>query len=282
MKLHRVGVIGLGLIGGSIGLDLQELGHEVYGLVNKKRTAIRAKERGLAKFVSTDPKIIKDCSIVILALPLHQLIKPTQKLIDALPNNAVITDVGSVKKPILDTWRKLHPHFVPSHPMSGTIKTGVEAGESDLFKNHPWVATPDQTTDQEALNLVKSLAISLGSNWVTTDADTHDNAVALISHLPVFISAALLKTVDTENNNQVLNLAKAIASNGFKDTTRVGGGNPELGVAMAMHNSTSILDTLSSYRSSIDKFEKIIKSEQWEKLQKELEITQQSRPDYLN
>ncbi len=281
MGLDRVGIIGLGLIGGSIGLDLQAKGFEVCGLVNREKTATRAKERGLAQLVSTDPTIISDCSIVILALPLKQLIEPTEQLINALPLKAVITDVGSVKKPVLNKWRGLHPKFVASHPMSGTIKTGVEAGQRGLFKNKPWVATPDPTTDQEALNVIKNLAISLGSNWITTDADTHDQSVALISHLPVFISASLLKTVNKEKNNEVSVLAKTIASSGFEDTTRVGGGNPSLGVAMAMYNSSSILETLTSYRSSIDKFEQMIRNKQWKQLQKELEKTQQDRPDYL-
>jgi len=281
MELHRIGIIGLGLIGGSIGLDLQAKGHEVCGLVHREITATRAQERGLAQLVSTDPTIIKDCSIVIVALPLQQLIEPTQELINALPANAVITDVGSVKKPILNKWKNLHPKFIASHPMSGTIQTGVEAGQRELFKNKPWVATPDQTTDPEALKVVKNLALTLGSNWVTTDAETHDQAVALVSHLPVFISASLLAAVNQETNNEVLNLAKTIASGGFKDTSRIGGGNPSLGVAMAMYNSESLLKTFSTYRSSIEKFEKIIFHKQWDKLEQELEQTQINRPDYL-
>ena len=281
MELNRIGIIGLGLIGGSIGLDLQAKGHEVCGLVHREITATRAQERGLAQIVSTDPTIIQDCSIVIVALPLQQLIKPTQELINALPTNAVITDVGSVKKPVLNKWKNLHPKFIASHPMSGTIQTGVEAGQRELFKNKPWVATPDHTTDPEALKVVKNLALSLGSNWVTTDAETHDQAVALVSHLPVFISASLLTAVSQEKNNEILNLAKMLASGGFKDTTRIGGGNPSLGVAMAMYNSEIILKALSTYRSSIDKFEKMIFHKQWDKLEQELERTQSNRPDYL-
>ncbi len=281
MELHRVGIIGLGLIGGSIGLDLQAKGHEVCGWVNKEENAIKAKERGLAQFISTDPEIIADCSIVILALPLPQLIEPAKQLINALPINAVITDVGSVKKPVLNKWRRLHPKFVASHPMSGTIHTGVEAGQRKLFKNKPWVATPDETTDNDALTVVKNLAISLGSDWITTDAETHDQAVALISHLPVYISASLLKSVNEERNNKVSTLAKTIASSGFKDTTRVGGGNPDLGVAMARYNSEKILETFTTYRASIDKFEKMISHKQWDKLKQELEQTQQNRSNYL-
>ncbi len=281
MEFNRVGIIGLGLIGGSIGLDLQEKGFEVCGLVHREKTAARAKERGLAQTISTDPKILKNCSIVILALPLQQLIEPSQELINALPINAVITDVGSVKKPILNKWRQLHPKFVASHPMSGTIQTGVEAGKRDLFKNNPWVATPDKTTDQKSLNTVKSLANSLGSKWITADADIHDEAVALVSHVPVFVSASLLNTVNNEKQDEISSLAKTIASSGFKDTTRIGGGNPSLGVAMAMYNREKISAILNIYRSSIDKYEKMIFNREWDQLQKELEKTQKIRPHYL-
>ncbi len=281
MGSNRIGIIGLGLIGGSLGLDLQNLGYEVVGLVNKEETAKRAKERGLAQFISTNPNIVADCSIIIIALPLPQIINPTQALIDALPKQAVITDVGSVKTPVMETWQKIHPRFVGSHPMAGTIHTGVEAGERNLFKDRPWVATPENTTDRDALEVVKELAVALESNWITTDSKLHDHAVALISHLPVFVSASLMQTVQTEPNEALVHLTQTIASSGFADTTRVGCGNPDLGVAMASFNTSHILDALQSYRLSIDNFEKIIKSNQWVKLQAELKKNQLSRPDFL-
>ena len=90
MSNTRVGIVGLGLIGGSLGLDLQSLGYEVYGLVNREETAKRAKERNLAHFISSNPNIISNCSIIIIALPLEQLVNPSAELISALPKNAVI------------------------------------------------------------------------------------------------------------------------------------------------------------------------------------------------
>ncbi len=281
MNFHRIGIIGLGLIGGSLGLDLQKLGYEVCGLVRQEKTATKAKARGLAQNISTNPSIISNCSVVILALPLSQLVKPTPELIDILPINAVITDVGSVKTPVIDTWRTLHPRFVGSHPMAGTIETGVEAGQSELFKNRPWIATPEKTTDLEAIEVIQKIADELGSNWITTEPEIHDQAVALISHLPVFTSAALLHTVALEQNDSLLTLAKNIASSGFADTTRVGGGNPDLGVAMAEHNTAAVLNAINAYRLSIDKIEKIIRAKQWELLKQELEYTKSTRPHFL-
>ena len=131
----NIGIVGLGLIGGSLGLDLQKLGYTVYGITHREKTAQKARERKLAQIISTDPSVLKNCSLIYIALPLEQLLNPSSSLINAIPRNAVVTDVGSVKVPILNTWNKLHPRFVASHPMTGTEESGVNAGRYNLFKN---------------------------------------------------------------------------------------------------------------------------------------------------
>ena len=218
----KIGIVGLGLIGGSLGLDLQKLGYTVYGITHREKTALKARERKLAQIVSTDPSVLKNCSLIYIALPLEQLLNPSSALINAIPRNAVVTDVGSVKVPILNTWNKLHPRFVPSHPMTGTEESGVNAGQHDLFKNKPWVVTPNKETDQKALEIVHQISLSLGSQWISSEAQIHDEAVGLISHLPVLISAALLNTLSTDVKPSLYSLAKSIASSGFADTSRVG------------------------------------------------------------
>ena len=276
-----IGIVGLGLIGGSLGLDLQALGFEVHGLVHKSTTAEKARKRGLSQVISTDPKILSNCDLIILALPLDQLLEPSQPLIDALPKSAVITDVGSVKEPVLKVWTKLHKRFVASHPMAGNANSGVEAGQKGLFKNRPWIATPDIDTNSEALEKVRQLALALGSQWITAEADMHDQSVALISHLPVIVSAALLRTLGNERNPSLLALARQLASSGFADTTRIGGGNPKLGTAMMANNSSAILRALTSYRWSLEQFEEAILTKHWAEIQAELEKTQALRPEFL-
>ena len=134
---QTVGVVGLGLIGGSLGLDLQARGCWVQGLVHRPSTAERAVERGLANAVSTDPACLAHCDLVILALPIPLLLKPDPVLVEALPDTAVITDVASVKAPVLAAWRDCHPRFVASHPMAGTEYAGVEAGQRDRSRGAP-------------------------------------------------------------------------------------------------------------------------------------------------
>ena len=278
---ENIGIVGLGLIGGSLGLDLQKLGYTVYGITHRENTAQKARERKLAQIVSTDTSLLKNCSLIYIALPLEQILNPSSVLIHAIPKNAVVTDVGSVKLPILNTWNKLHPRFVASHPMTGTEQSGINAGQYNLFKNKPWVVTPNKETDQQALEIVHQISLSLGSKWISTEAQIHDEAVGLISHLPVLISAALLKTLCTDINPSIYSLAKSIASSGFADTSRVGGGNPALGVSMAKFNKANLKRHLSSYRHSLDLFEKYLLEENWNELEKILVNAQKERKNFI-
>jgi arogenate dehydrogenase (NADP+) len=281
-ETKRVGIVGLGLIGGSLGLDLQAEGWDVQGLVHRSATAERAKERRLASDVSTDPACLAGCDLVILALPIPLLLQPEPSLLEALPADAVITDVGSVKQPVLEAWRERHPRFVASHPMAGTALAGVEAGIKGLFRGRPWIATPESRTDASALAMVQSLALSLGSHWLTAAAAQHDQAVALISHMPVLVSAALLRAVGDERDPAIRRLAHVLASSGFADTTRVGGGNPDLGVAMASTNREALLRSLAAYRWSLEQLEDAVLQGNWPQLQIELQRTQALRPGFLD
>ena len=280
-KPGRVGIVGLGLIGGSLGLDLQACGWTVQGLVHRQVTAERAIARGLVDAVSTNPRCLADCDVVILALPIPLLLNPPDELVAALPESAVVTDVGSVKQPVLEAWRHRHPRFVASHPMAGTANAGVDAGVSDLFRGRPWIATPDAGTEPMALDQVRDLAVSVGGHWLTSTATQHDQAVALISHMPVLVSAALLRAVGDERDPEIRQLAMVLASSGFADTSRVGGGNPHLGVAMASSNRDAVLRGLAAYRWSLEQLEDAVLQENWSQLELELSRTQTLRPGFL-
>ena len=277
-----VGIVGLGLIGGSIALDLRQRGIAVHGLVHRDSTALRAQERGLVDRVGTAPEVLQGCGLVVLALPLERLLEPDPGLVAALPAEAVVTDVGSVKQPLLERWQALHPRFVASHPMAGTAEAGVEAGVAGLFAGRPWVATPTDQTDPQALAVVQQLAELLGSNWFCCGAAQHDQAVALISHLPVLVSAALLHNADRAAPAEPLHgLVRALASSGFADTTRVGGGNPQLGTQMARTNRAQVLAALASYRASLAELEQRLVEDDWFQLEADLQLAQRLRPEFL-
>ena len=269
-----IGVVGLGLIGGSLALDLRAQGLRVQALVHREATAQRARQRGLADQVSTDPAVLADCALVVLALPLDRLLEPSSELLGALPAGAVITDVGSVKGPVLDRWGPW-PRFVASHPMAGTAQAGVEAGLAGLFAGRPWVATPTDATDPEALAVVRGLAEAVDARWIECLAADHDQAVALISHLPVLLGAALIEAAGQAP------LARALASSGFADTSRVGAGNPELGSLMARYNREALLVALARYRTSLAALEQLVQGGDWPGLEQRLVQAQAHRPEFL-
>jgi arogenate dehydrogenase (NADP+) len=276
-----VGIVGLGLIGGSLGLDLRQRGQEVRALVHRASTAERARERGLADRVDTDPALLEACGLIVLALPLDQLLDPSPELRAALPAGAVVTDVGSVKAPVLERWRHWHGRFVASHPMAGTAEAGVEAGIGGLFAGRPWVATPAADTDPDALAQVQQLAELLGAHWLCCGAQQHDRAVALISHMPVLVSAALLEAAAGEADGATAALARQLASSGFADTSRIGGGNPALGTLMARSNREAVLAALGHYRRQLEGLEQLVQQERWGELEGRLSRCQQRRPEFL-
>jgi arogenate dehydrogenase (NADP+) len=172
--------------------------------------------------------------------------------------------------------------FVASHPMAGTSRSGVEAGEKGLFQGRPWVATPDADTDPEALEAVRQLATTVGARWLCCDAAAHDRAVALISHLPVLVGAALLQTADGGGQASGRGgLVRDLASSGFADTTRVGGGNPELGALMARCNRTELLAALGRYRQAIAGLERLVELEDWPGLEEVLRECGEVRQEFL-
>ena len=134
-----IGVVGLGLIGGSLGLDLRQRGHQVVGLARRQSTVERAIERGLVDEASSDPSCLRGCGLVLLALPLNQLVKPDEALLQALPPESLVLDAGSVKQPVLAAWQPV-PRFVGCL-LAGTAEAGVEAGVAGLFQgalgDHP-------------------------------------------------------------------------------------------------------------------------------------------------
>lgn len=278
----KIGIVGLGLIGGSLGLKLQNLNHTIYGVANNKMNEKGAKDRQLANFVSCDLGILKDCSLIILALPIKNLVNPCPELIKAIPKNAIVTDVGSIKEPIIKKWEKINPLFIGSHPMAGTEKKGVQSGFADLFKNAKWILTPTQKTDSNSIKILSKLILSMGCEVCKASPKDHDEAVSLISHLPIFLASALIETAHMENNKTLLELTKKLASSGFADTSRVGGGNPGLALDLATNNKTQILKALKIFKAKIDNLESIIREENWELLSQKLSNLKNIRESFID
>ena len=278
----KIGIVGLGLIGGSLGLKLQSLNHTIYGIANNELNEKKAKEKKLANFVSCDLSLLKKCELIILALPIKDLIIPSRRLAASIPQEAIVTDVGSVKEPIVNTWENLHPLFIGSHPMAGTEKKGVDSGFEGLFKNAKWIITPTQNSDSNAVRTISKLIKSMDCEICKASPKEHDEAVSLISHLPIFLASTLIETAYTKNNPALLDLTQKLATTGFADTSRVGGGNEKLGLDLAMNNQINVLNAINNFKKRLNTMESLIKEKNWELLSKKLSEAKEIREKFIN
>jgi len=278
----KIGIVGLGLIGGSLGLDLRSQGHEVLGVSRQERTCKIAVARGAVDDAGVDFKLLADTDAIFLCTPLAHLYTTVTRLIPYLSLNTVLTDVGSVKNSVVQAISPVWKSFVGGHPMAGTAESGIEAAQHGLFAQNPYVLTPIETTPPDAIALIESLIKPLQVRLYHCSPADHDRAVAWISHLPVMVSASLITACTSESNSNVLKLAQTLASSGFRDTSRVGGGNPDLGVMMAQYNTVEVLRSLSVYRDKLDQIMETIEQENWTALAEILQQSQRDRPKFVD
>lgn len=276
----NIGIVGLGLIGGSIGLDLRSRGFDVFGVSSRQQTCDRAQARGVVSEASIHLSLMAAADVVFICTPLGLIEPIVRDLVPYLSPHTIVTDVGSVKTPIVQAVSSLWPNFVGGHPMAGTAESGIEAAVPDLFVGRPYVLTPQAQTPAAAVDRVEEIARLLGASVYRCSPLDHDRAVAWISHLPLMASATLVAACDLEGDRDIVNLAQHLASSGFRDTSRVGGGNPELGVMVAKYNREELLRSLSIYRDSLDEFISDIEAENWQALEHKLKLTQQARQNY--
>ena len=277
----KIGIVGLGLIGGSLAIDLRQLGHTLVGVSRKAETCAAAIAQGIVDDASLDLALMATADVVFLCTPLGAIAATTQQLIPHLSPHAILTDVGSVKVPVVKTIAPLWQNFVGGHPMAGTAESGLDAAFSGLFTDKAYVLTPIETTPPLALKTVANLARSLQCRVYQCLPEEHDRAVAWISHLPVMVSASLIASCLAEADPTVLDLAQKFASSGFRDTSRVGGGNPELGLMMATHNREALLRSLHAYHRQVGQMIQQIEQQDWTALESCLIQTQQARPEFL-
>ncbi|MEB3228171.1 MAG: prephenate/arogenate dehydrogenase [Synechocystis sp.] len=277
----KIGIVGLGLIGASLAGDLRHHGHEVYGVSRRGSTCETALARGLVDFAQPDLALLRATDVVFLCTPIHTIIPTLAALVPHLHADVIVTDVASVKTAIAQPATHLWPGFIGGHPMAGTADQGIDAAQANLFQGAPYVLTPTETTDLTQLETLKALIAPLGVRLYQCSPEDHDQAVAWISHLPVMVSAALIHACDQETQGNIFTLAQQLASSGFRDTSRVGGGNPELGRLMAEYNQPALLKSLKIYQQQLQNLITLIDLKQWEEVEAKLQQAHGDRPHYL-
>ena len=234
----RAMVIGTGLIGGSVGMALRSRGWHVTGTDATPGTAARAVALGALDAEGED----RDADLVVVATPVHVAAGVVAGVLGDTDWNpdAVVTDVGSVKGPLVAAVDG--PRFVGGHPMAGSEQVGVDGASAELFVGATWVLTPTPATDPAAFLRVRSVAVDLGANVVALDPDEHDRLVAVVSHVPHLTAAALMALAADvgEEHGALLQLA----AGGFRDMTRIAAGQPGIWPGICDDNAEAIVATL--------------------------------------
>ena len=238
----KIGIISLGLIGGSLFKCLTESEHEIYAVTRNKETIEKAKK--YSKNISDDYNILKECHIIFVASPINKTVEILDKLENIVHSDTIVLDCASVKEFI--TKKKRPYKFIGSHPMAGTEFNGFDASFKELFRDAKWVLTPQENIDEKDMSVAKDIIKLTGAQTIIATAKEHDFAVALISHMPMLIAQALFKTA---SNNE---LALKLASSGFRDMTRLAMSNPIMANDMLNFNSENIIEAVQMLNSSID------------------------------
>jgi prephenate dehydrogenase len=232
---RRATVVGVGLIGGSIGMALREAGWHVSGVDSDGECCVRGLELGAIDAVGWDPA----AEITFVAVPVGVV---TQLVADALESSpdGVVTDVGGVKAAIVHAVDD--PRFVGGHPMAGSELEGVAGADASMFRGANWVLTPVVGTGDDAFTRVRAVVRSLGAEVVTLAPERHDALVAIVSHVPHLTAASLvgLAARRSEEHSAVLRLA----AGGFRDMTRIAAGHPGIWPDICAENRTAITEAL--------------------------------------
>ena len=258
MHWQKTTVVGVGLLGGSLGLAIKRgrLAARVCGLVRRPASIPECERLGVVDECTSDLAVaVQDADLVILCTPIGQMVSLAQQMLPHLKPGTIVTDVGSVKAPVV---RELEPllaagkvHFVGSHPMAGGEKMGVSAAREDLFKGAVVAITPNARTDREAEKKILALWTALGSRVARLSPEAHDELVSRSSHLVHVVASELASYVLSPIHPKEQSI---LCANGFRDTTRVAGGSPEMWRDIAMHNRSNLARVLGVFIEDLQEF----------------------------
>ena len=250
MKLDTVAIVGVGLIGGSMGLALKQrrVARRVVGVGHRRSTLQKARRRGAVDtFTTSIRKGVADAELVVLATPVDLLCEHAAEGVGAYRPDAVVTDVGSVKGTIVSQCERLlrgGPAFVGSHPLAGSERRGIDAAETDLLQGSSVLMTPTARTCPHAARRVADLWRALGAMVHVMSPSEHDRLVAGFSHLPHVVAAMLVNCLPADSREWV--------AGGFLDTTRVAGGDPRLWYGILRQNRRNVLTSLARFGKHLD------------------------------
>ncbi len=260
----RVAIVGLGLIGSSLGRALRARGHEVVGWDLEEGVRRRARQLGaVAKVVGQPSAVAQGAEVVVLAVPVGAMGRAAAEIAGGLGPETTLTDVGSVKQSVIAEVQAVLPRgviFIPGHPIAGDAHSGPEAARPDLFHGCVAVLCPPRGEGPEAegFERVRRMWEEVGARVLTLDPAQHDRALAVTSHLPHAVSYALAAAVGAaaEDDDRILGLS----AGGLRDTLRIAGSSPLMWRDIFLHNSEPVLQQITRYQEALEELRRLIEA----------------------
>ncbi len=265
MTTTKIGIIGLGLMGGSLSIALQQTSKDFYfiGLDHNEKHCTQALALGLVDEVVLNLDEIQHCDIIFLTIPVDGIIAMSKEL-NALHEKCTVIDMGSTKEKISQSIPSdIRANFVTAHPMTGTEKFGPAAAVPDLYKDKVVVLCDMEKSGVYQQNVVKDLFSSIGMTLVFMDAKEHDRHAAFISHMPHALSYSLANAVMKQEAAESI---IALAGGGFKDMGRIAKSSPNMWEDIFRQNKTNVLEAISVFQSELKKCKKMVENEEWNNL----------------
>jgi len=260
-----IGIVGLGLMGGSLGLALQntKLISKIMGFDHNLTHCEEALKLGLIHEIASF-KEIKACDVIFLAIPVGGIIHALQELQDISPKTTII-DLGSTKEEILkSTPPKIRENFIAAHPMTGTEKFGPSAAIQNLYHDKIVVLCDTDNSGDLHKNRAIQIFSHIGMKIVFMDAISHDTHASFISHLPHAISYALANSVMGQEDPKSILL---LAAGGFKDMSRIAKSSPQMWADIFKQNKDNILNSITLFEKELEKSKKMIEENDWKSLE---------------
>ena len=270
MEKQKIGIIGLGLMGGSLSIALQKISPFFYfvGLDHNQEHCKEALELNLVNEIVTSLEEISTCDIIILTIPVDGIIAIAKQLKN-LDTNCTVIDFGSTKAKISHSIPKeIRKNFVTAHPMTGTEKFGPSAAIDDLYTNKVVVLCDIEKSGIYQQEIAKKLFSKIHMKLVYMDAKEHDRHAAFISHMPHALSYSLANAVMKQEASTSI---VALAGGGFKDMSRIAKSSPNMWEDIFRQNKDNVLESIYAFQSELKKCQKMVENEEWENLNKWME-----------
>jgi len=284
---EKVCIVGLGLIGGSIGLAIKRsnISNQITGYARSNSTLERAIDLGLVDSVRDNLKdAVNNSDLVILATPLSTFRELVEEMSPFLKKGCIITDTGSAKLTVIEDLKDILPNgveFVPGHPIAGTEESGPDAGFAELFDNRWCILTPTEDNSSNAVDLVKGFWESIGSKVEIMDPMHHDKVLAITSHIPHLIAFNIVGTANNLANVTEKEVVKYSAG-GFRDFTRIAASDPKMWSDIFTYNSDAVLEMLDLFSNDLAKLKAAVIKKDSDLLFSNFEKTREVRKNIID